>query len=291
MPRAQQHIMAEQWLARQHRADEGTPITLEEIERFLTLYKSLERAGGTLQLYQRKLTQFYQALPEGKKIRHGFMKSRQESLLKKYKPASVNVSLSTVNTFLDHIGHQEYQLVGQIKEEKPPQLELSRAEYPHLLHTAKALDNERVYLLIKLFACTGFFVKELPNLTVEAVREGKVVCYQNRVRQIVAVSGCLQKELLGFAERNGIASGPTFRTRNGRSVKRSYIPILMKPVCEAAQIDDSRATPQALRRLYFSARAGIESNISPLCWWRRQWSDCLSRNSFQLDGKKIFEMR
>ena len=66
--------------------------------------------------------------------------------------------------------HHPLLLVGQIKEEKPPQPELSRAEYLHLLHTAKALGNEKVYLLIKLFACTGFFVKELPNLTVEAVR-------------------------------------------------------------------------------------------------------------------------
>ena len=38
----------------------------------------------------------------------------------------------------------------------------------------------------------------------------------------------------------------------------------MKPICEAARIDDSRATPQSLRRLYFSTRAGIESNIALL---------------------------
>lgn len=132
------------------------------------------------------------------------------------------------------------------------------------MHTAKTLGNEKVYLLIKLFACTGFFVKELPNLTVEAVREGKVVCYQNRVKQAVAIPMCVQKELLSFAERNRITSGAIFRTRSGQSIKRTYIPILMKPVCEAARIDDSRATPQSLRRLYFSTRAGIESNIALL---------------------------
>lgn len=264
MARVRQCVMTEQRPVRQHRGDEGTLITLEEIDRFLTLYENLDRAEGTVQLYRRKLAQFYQDLPEDKKIRHGFLENWRESLLKKYKPASVNSSLSAVNTFLDHIGHREYQLVGQIKEEKPPQPELSRAEYLHLLHTAKTLGNEKAYLLIKLFACTGFFVKELPNLTVEAVREGKVVCYQNRVRQIVAIPDCLQKELLGFAERNGITSGPIFRTRSGQAIKRTYIPILMKPICEAARIDDSRATPQALRRLYFSTKAGIESNISLL---------------------------
>ena len=264
MPSARQRVMTEQRAVRQRQPGEGTLITMEEIERFLALYESLDRVEGTIKFYRRKLIQFYEALPEDKRIRHGFMESWRVSLLKKYKPASVNASQSAVNAFLDYIGHREYQLVGQIKEEKLPQPELSRAEYLHLLHTAKALGNEKVYLLIKLFVCTGFFVKELPNLTVEAVREGKVVCYQNRVKQAVTIPACVQKELLDFAERNGITSGAIFRTRSGQSIKRTYIPILMKPVCEAARIDDSRATPQSLRRLYFSTRAGIESNIALL---------------------------
>ncbi len=264
MPSARQRVMSEERMVRQRQPGEGTLITMEEIERFLALYESLDRAEGTIKFYRRKLTQFYEDLPEDKRIRHGFMESWRESLLKRYAPASVNASQSAANAFLDYIGHREYQLVGQLKEEKPPQPELSRAEYLHLLHTAKALGNEKVYLLIKLFACTGFFVKELPNLTVEAVREGKVVCYQNRVKQAVTIPACVQKELLDFAERNGITSGAIFRTRSGQSIKRTYIPILMKPVCEAAKIDDSRATPQSLRRLYFSTRAGIESNIALL---------------------------
>ena len=264
MPRAQQRVLTEQRPMRQHRVSEGILISLDDIEQFLALYESLNRTEGTVKFYRRKLTQFYGALPEDKRLRHGFMENWRVSLLKKYKPASVNASQSAVNAFLDYIGHREYQLVGQIKEEKPPQPELSRTEYLHLLHTAKTLGNEKVYLLIKLFACTGFFVKELPNLTVEAVRAGKVVCYQNRVKQAVVIPACVQKELLSFAERNGISSGPIFRTRSGQAIKRTYIPILMKPVCEAARIDDSRATPQSLRRLYFSTRAGIESNIALL---------------------------
>lgn len=264
MPRVQQRVMTDRRPARPYPSGEGVLITLEEIEQFLTLYETLDRAEGTVKFYRRKLTQFYEDLPGDKRLRHGFLESWRESLLKEYKPASVNASQSAVNAFLDFIGHREYQLVGQLKEEKPPQPELSRVEYLHLLHTAKALDDEKVYLLIKLFACTGFFVKELPNLTVEAVREGKVICCQNRVKQSVAIPACIQKELLGFAERSGISSGPIFRTRSGRAINRTYIPILMKPVCEAARIDDSRATPQALRKLYFSTRAGIESNISLL---------------------------
>mgnify|MGYP001029947784 CR=1 FL=1 len=264
MPRAQQHVRTGHCLAKRYPSGAGILITMEEIEQFLALYETLDRAEGTVKLYRRKLTQFYQDLPEDKRLRHGFMESWRGSLLKKYRPASVNASQSAVNAFLDHIGHREYQLVGQLKEEKVPPPELSRAEYLHLLHTSKALGNEKVYLIIKLFVCTGFFVKELPNLTVEAVREGRFICCQNRTKQNIIIPACIQKELLRFAERSGISSGPVFRTRSGQAIKRTYIPILMKPVCEAARIDDSRATPQALRRLYFSTRAGIESNISLL---------------------------
>ena len=138
MPSARQRVMTEQRAVRQRQPGEGTLITMEEIERFLALYESLDRVEGTIKFYRRKLIQFYEALPEDKRIRHGFMESWRVSLLKKYKPASVNASQSAVNAFLDYIGHREYQLVGQIKEEKLPQPELSRAEYLHLLHTAKA---------------------------------------------------------------------------------------------------------------------------------------------------------
>ena len=264
MARVQQRVMTEERPVWQHQAGKGTLITLDEIEHFLTLYERLDRSEGTVKFYRRKLMRLYQDLPEDKCIRHGFLESWRDTLLQEYKPASVNAFLSAVNAFLDFIGHREYQLVGQIKEEKPPQPELSRAEYLHLLHTAKSMENEKVYLLIKLFACTGLFAKELPHLTVEAVREGKIVCYQNRVKQIVTIPACIQKELLSFAERNGILSGPLFRTRSGRAINRTYVPILMRPICEAARITDGRANPQALRKLYLSTRGGIENNVALL---------------------------
>ena len=194
MPKARQHILSER-PARQHQAAEGRPVTREEIERFLTVYETLDRAEETLQFYRRKLQRFYEDLPEDKTIRHGTLERWRAKLLDEgYAISSVNAFLSVANAFLDHIGHREYQLAGQLKrEERPPQPELSRAEYLHLLRTAKALDKEKVYLLVKLFASTGLFAQELPEVTVEAVVEGKVVCAQNKYKQIVSIPGCLKK--------------------------------------------------------------------------------------------------
>ena len=181
MPKARQHILSERPL-RQYRVAEGTMVAQEDVERFLTDYGQLDRAEGTYYFYRRKLWKFYEDLPGDKTIRHGTLENWQKKLLEEgYAPNTVNSFLSAANAFLDYIGHREYQLAGQLREEKPPQPELSRAEYFHLLRTAKALGKERVYLLMKVFATVGILVQDLQELTVEAVREGKVICGKNQI--------------------------------------------------------------------------------------------------------------
>ncbi len=216
-------------------------------------------------IQEENMQQFYEDLPDDKTIRYGTLQNWQTLLLKGgYTPGSVNAFLPAANSYLDYIGHREFQLAGYMKEEKAPMPELSRAEYLHLLRTARSLGKEKVYFLIKLFASTGLYAQELPEVTVEAVREGKIVCDQNKFKQIVTVPACLKKELLDFARRNGILSGPIFQSRDGGAMHRTYVSAVIRDVCEKARIPSKRASPQMLRKLYLSTRAGIESNIALL---------------------------
>ena len=266
MAKTRQHIIcADRPQTRQQHQPSGVSVSQEDIQNFLAAYENLDRAEGTVQFYQRKLRQFYQDLPEDKIIRPDTMRKWRESLLQDgYTPGSVNAFLSAANSYLDYIGHREYQLAGQLKDEKPPQPELSRAEYLHLLRTAKALEKEKVYLLIKVFASTGLFAQELPEVTVEAVREGKIICDQNKYKQIVSVPGCLQKELLDYAWKNGILSGPIFRTRDGRPMHRTYVSAAIRNLCGEAKVPSEKGNPKCLRKLYLSTKAGVESNVSLL---------------------------
>lgn len=265
MAKTRQHIMCGERPRRRYRPAEGVRMTQDEIQRFLADYEGMNRTKDTVQFYRRKLQRLYEDLPEDKTIRHGTLKDWQESLLESgYTPGSVNAFLSAANSYLDYIGHREYQLAGQLKEEKVPQPELSRAEYLHLLHTAKLLGKEKVYLLIKTFASTGLFAQELPEVTVEAVREGKIICDQNKQKQIVTVPACLQKELLDYAKRNGILSGPVFQTRDGRPMHRTYVTAAIRSLCEEAKVPGEKGNPKSLRKLYLTTRAGIESNIALL---------------------------
>ena len=265
MAKTRQHIMCGERPRRRYRPAEGVRMTQEEIQKFLTDYEKTDCVKDTVQFYRRKLQRLYEDLPEDKTIRHGTLKNWQESLLESgYTPGSVNAFLSAANSYLDYIGHREYQLAGQLKEEKVPQPELSRAEYLHLLQTAKAMGKEKVYLLIKVFASTGLFAQELPEVTVEAVQEGKIICDQNKQKQIVAVPSCLRKELLDYAKKNGILSGPIFQTRDGRPMHRTYVSAVIRNLCEEAKVPGEKGNPKALRKLYLTTRAGIENNIALL---------------------------
>jgi len=262
MPQTRQHIYGERPLRQNYTAEEGVLVVWDDIQGFLTAYGRLNRSEGTLQYYRRKLRRFYQDLPEDKTVRHGTLRQWQEALLQcGYTPGAVNAFLSAANAFLDYIGHREYQLAGQLKEEKPPPPQLSRAEYLQLLHTARRLGKERVYLLIKVFAMTGLFVQELPEVTVEAAREGQLDLRKAKGRPLVKIPGCLQKELLNFAGRNSIHSGPIFLARSGNPAHRTSIATAIRGLCKQAKIPAEKGNPRCLRKLYLSTRAGIESNV------------------------------
>jgi len=264
MPLTRQHIEGDRPI-RQRRLNEGIVIREEDIKQFLADYEKMDHAEGTVQFYRRKMKRFYEDLPEDKTVRYNTLQEWRDSLLEKgYTPGSVNAFLSAANSYLDYIGHREYQLAGYMKEDKPPMPELSRAEYLHLLQTAKVLNKEKVYLLIKLFASTGLYAQELPEVTVEAVRDGKIVCNQNKFKQIVTVPACLKKELLDYAWKNGVLSGPIFRTRDGRPMHRTYVSAAIRNLCKDAKVPGEKGNPKSLRKLYLATRAGVESNISLL---------------------------
>lgn len=264
MPLTRQHIEGERPV-RRNRPNVGVVIRWEDIQQFLTDFERMKRPEETIQFYRRKMKRFFEDLPEDKTVRYGTLQDWRASLLENgYAPGTVNAFLSAANSYLDYIGHREFQLAGQLREEKPPSPEMSRAEYLHLLRTARSLGKESVYLIIKLFASTGLFAQELPEVTVEAVEVGKIVCDKNKYKQIVTIPSCLKKELLGFAGRKGILSGPIFQTRDGRPMHRTYVSAIIRGVCEKARIPCGRATPQALRKLYLSTRSGIESNVALL---------------------------
>lgn len=265
MPQTRQHIQGERPTHQHRRMETGVLLTQESIEQFLDACQSRGRVEGTLQWYRRGLNRLYQALPEDKFIRQGALERWREELVEmEYTPGTVNMFLSIANSYLDFVGHRECQLASQLKPKSSLQPELTREEYVQLLRTAKALDKERLYLLVKLFASTGLSVQELPNVTVEAVQKGEIVHFPHKVEQRVRIPECLRKELSGYIRRNGYTSGPIFQNKDGGPLNRTYVSIAIRRLCVEARIPEEKGNPRCLKRLYQNTRSDIENNVALL---------------------------
>ena len=162
------------------------------------------------------------------------------------------------------LGRRDLQSVGAL-EGDDVQPSVTRTEYLRLLTTARALDKERLYLLVKLFGCTGIPLQELPRVTVEALTEGRVIVHKQR----------------------SCPAAPTFRTFCGRSYwptpggRGPHQAPSSTPKAESRWaappsrtassscagtpgVPEEKANPRCLKRLWQSTQDGIRTQIDLL---------------------------
>lgn len=130
-----------------------------------------------------------------------------------------------------------------------------------MLERAKSDRNERAYLLTKVFARTGLTVQELPKLTLEAAKAGVV---ERHAGLPAKLPGCLRSELLSYAQRRAIDSGPLFVTRSGRALNRTEVTGTIQRLACAAKIEPGKGNPRCLRKLYLNAQHEIWRSLLPL---------------------------
>lgn len=236
-------------------------LTPERIEGYLAALARSGCAAETLKAYRLKLNQLYQYLPGDKRIQAGTLEEWRDELLEKgYSNSTINTCTSAANGLMLYCGHRELQVEKLLNWEYGIQPELTRNEYLRLLSTARILGKEREYLLVKTFGSTGLLLQDLPRVTVEAVTEGKIAL----PNALLHFPECLREELLDYARRQGISSGPVFVTRNGAMIYRGNVTKAIQSLCRDARVDEAKATPRCLRKLYQTTQESIQANIALL---------------------------
>ncbi len=249
----------------ENRKPDGVVMDMAEAERSLMAWMAQGRSGESQNIYRRGLRSLYNFLPEDKTIRRGTLESWRDKMLEDgYSNSAVNGMLVAVNQFLEFVGHRELRLTDRLKVARNPQPELTRGEYFRMLATAKAQGNEKLYLIVKIFACTGIYSQSLPMVTVENVRKGRFWVTYLGDQTAFRIPPCLQQELLSFAESQGITSGPLFLTKLGTTPSHTYISHSIANLCAAAKVPEEKGNPRCLRKLYFTMKASVESSFELL---------------------------
>ena len=247
-------------------ASDGTGVlmTQGDIEGYMAALRARGRTAADQQ-YKTILNQLYNNLPAGKCIHKGTLTYWVELLREKgYAANTINSYAIVANGFLDYIGHREYQLSDLPKQEDNPQPELTRNEYLQLLQAAKRLDREREYLLVKLFASCDLPVQELKKVTVEAAKAGSLTVESSGMRSVLHLPGCLCRELLAYADRQYIGSGPIFLSYRVRAMSRASIVQSITRLSDEAGVPSEKCNPQCLRRLYKTTKESVEASFAVL---------------------------
>lgn len=234
-----------------------------DIDLYLQDVASRGCKQGTLENYRRSLLNFFDWLPEGKRISREKVYEYQEYLIGKYTSRTVNMKMTSINGILGFLDLREYQsTVKASVDDTAIQPELSRNEYLRMLSAAKAIGDERLYLIIKLFGTTGIAVQEFDKVTVEAVRSGTIVTFPNRNRLALRIPACVQSELLEYAKEKGVKSGPIFLTREGRPLGRTTLSNMVPHIARYAKVEENKCTPRCLQKLYAETWDTIKSNVN-----------------------------
>ena len=240
-------------------------LTEECIASFLEELARKGRTPGTLDTYQRNICSLYDALPEDKTLLPGTLDRWQQDMLAEgYSPRTVNTRLSVANHLVAFLGRRELQTRGTLQIGEGGTPELTRREYLRLLSTARILGKERIYLLVKLFGSTDLAVGDLGQLTVEALR-GEEACPSR-------LPDFLRRELLDYARRESITSGPVFCTKRGKPLGRTAVTDSMKQLCRDARVAEEKANPRCLKHLWQTTQDGFRAQLDRMV--EQAW-DCL----------------
>ena len=122
---------------------------------------------------------------------------------------------------------------------------------------AKKMGKPRTYYLIKCFAVLGINLRDVNQVTVEAVETGMLSSSEGMVR----IPEEFRKELQQYAENEGITEGPLFRGRDGEPIHRTNINKSIVTVGSHTKLTPEKYTPRALRRLCERTQEDLEDKM------------------------------
>ena len=240
-------------------------LTSKEIENFKVYLHREEKRAATQEKYLRDVRAFSE-YTQGRELSKELVIQWKNHLVEQgYAVRSVNSMIASVNCLLRFLDLSAFKVKSiRIQQQTycREDQELTKAEYMRLLSASQ--KNEQLNLVLQTICGTGIRVSELQFFTVEAVRHGEIAVSCKSKTRTILVPGRLKNILLNYAKRRSIKNGAIFVAGNGKPLDRSRIWRLMKQLCKAAGVKESKVFPHNLRKLFARTFYGIEKDIAKL---------------------------
>ncbi|MDR1047646.1 MAG: site-specific integrase [Treponema sp.] len=169
----------------------------------------------------------------------------------KYKPASINSYLISLNNFLKFM-NQDSLRVKTLKIQGRTSLNnvLTEQEYAALLETAKKRKNKRLYYLIRTITSSGIRISELSYITTDMLESGKTFVHiKGKTREIIIPQQLCQK-LRDYC-KEGRINGVIFHGKKSNTlIDKAYIWREMKTLAKEAGVPEEKVHAHNFRHFF-----------------------------------------
>lgn len=223
---------------------------IDMFDIYIAEMKLNELSNATIKKYIADIKQWLYEVPEI--VSKHDMLNYKEEMSEKYKVASVNSKIISINRYLKWLGFKELTVkTKRIQRSNGLENTITKEYYLKMLHYAKTHNKKKMYYIMKTIAQTGIRIGELKFVTVEAIMEGStIVCNKGKYRSIYFTNN-LCRELLQYCEECNCATGIIFVGREcGKALTPGAVWKGLKYLAKKSEVPDKMVYPHSFRHLF-----------------------------------------
>lgn len=234
------------------------------LEAYIEQMRLDELSNATITKYVTDINQWLCVAPEI--VTKSDLLKYKEEMCGKYKVASINSKIISINRYLKWLGFKE--LVIKTKRIQSPNcLEnmITKECYLKMLHYANTHNKKKMYYIMKTIAQTGIRIGELEFVTVEAVREGSTTVWNKGKYRTVYFTNNLCHELLQYCEEIRCDFGVIFCGRErGNAITPGAVWKGLKYIARQVEVPEAMVYPHSFRHLFAKEYMRKVGDISEL---------------------------
>ncbi|WP_124100919.1 tyrosine-type recombinase/integrase [Ruminococcus sp. Marseille-P6503] len=220
-------------------------------EEYTQYLKRRQLGKRTISKYISDVERFY-GFAGGRAIDFETVAEFKESLLRRYKSATVNSYLISLNLYFRWCGYSElYMSLVKCQKLYYCPSELLREEYERLLGYTVSHGELRWYLVMRCLGGMGIRVGELRFITAESLENGCAeIHYKAKLRHVL-IPDALCTLLKEYCEAFGITRGAVFLNKKGTGpVDSSVVWRNLKRIAAAAGVEKEKVYPHNFRHMF-----------------------------------------
>lgn len=222
----------------------------KDMESYRNFLVSMDKAESTISTYMRQAECFVRdcnGIPGDRAQVDRYV----EFLKMRYKPATVNLYATAVNSYLKWSGNGDMKIhTRRLKKSFVLENVISEKDYRIMLDYALDTGRDKYYCIMRVLAGTGIRISELRYITVENVRRGKGVAYNKGKCREIFISDRLQRMLMEYCRKQKIGKGIIFIGTTGNALSRNAVWQMLVKIAEGAGVDRAKAHPHSFRHFF-----------------------------------------